>query len=169
VSETNLRLLGTESSGQNKRYVCIARARPGSIPNASSTSRAVWATWKELISARRTGYLVRGDQEFLLRYETFGKSIDGWMNKNVRLEDSVPATLHVFNTQSRTSLFVMEGTLRGHRCRILVDFGASENFCKAEWVRENHIPTVTGEKYRIKLPDGSTTTTRQRLRNVVLT
>jgi hypothetical protein len=62
VSETNLRLLGTESSGQNKRYLYIARVRPGSIPNATSTSRAVWATLKELISARRMGYLVRGDQ-----------------------------------------------------------------------------------------------------------
>ena len=64
VSETNLRLLGTESSGQNKRYVYIARVRPGSIPDATSTSQAVWATWKELILARRTGYLVRGDQQF---------------------------------------------------------------------------------------------------------
>jgi hypothetical protein len=44
VSETNLRLLGTDFSGQNKRYVFIARVRPGSIPNATSTSRAVWAT-----------------------------------------------------------------------------------------------------------------------------
>jgi hypothetical protein len=93
VSETNLRLLGTESSGQNKRYVYIACVRPGSIPNATSTSRAVlWATLKELISARRTGYLVRGDQQFPLRYETFGKPIDGWMNENVRLEDNVPTT-----------------------------------------------------------------------------
>ena len=66
------------------------------------------------------------------------------MNKNVRLEDNVLATLHVSTTQSRTSLFVLRGTLRGHRCRILVDSGASENFC-------------------------STTTTRQRLRNEVLT
>jgi hypothetical protein len=66
-------------------------------------------------------------------------------------------------------MFVMEGTLRGHRCRILVDYGASENFCKAEWVREHHIPTVYGEKYRTKLAHGSTTTTRQRLRNEVLT
>jgi hypothetical protein len=81
VSETNLRLLRTESSGENKRYVYIARIRPGSIPNATSTSRAVWATWKEIISARRTGYLVRGDQHFPLRYETLGKPIDGWMNK----------------------------------------------------------------------------------------
>jgi hypothetical protein len=32
-----------------------------------------------------------------------------------------------------------------------------------------HIPTAYGEKYRIKLADGSTTTTRQRLRNEVLT
>jgi hypothetical protein len=98
VSKTNLRLLGTESSAQNKRYVYIARDRPGSIPNATSTSREVWATWKELISARRTGYLVRGDQYFPLRYETFGKPIDGWMNMNVRLEDIVPATLHVSTT-----------------------------------------------------------------------
>jgi hypothetical protein len=60
VSEKKLRLLGTESSGQNKRYVYIARVRPGSIPNATSTFRAVWATLKELVSARRTGYLVRG-------------------------------------------------------------------------------------------------------------
>jgi hypothetical protein len=51
----------------------------------------------------------------------------------------------------------------------LVDSGASEKICKAEWVREHHIPTVIGEKYRIKLADGSTTTTRQRLRNEVLT
>jgi hypothetical protein len=50
-----------------------------------------------------------------------------------------------------------------------VDFGASENFCKAEWVRDHRIPTVFGEKYRIKLADGSTTTIRQRLRNEVLT
>jgi hypothetical protein len=79
VSETNLRLLGTESSGQSKRYVYIARVRPGSIPNAMSTSQAVWAIWKELISARRTGYLVRRDQQFPLRYETFGKrSTGGW-------------------------------------------------------------------------------------------
>jgi hypothetical protein len=49
VSETNLRLLGTESSKQNKRYVYIARVRPGSITNATSTSRAIRATWKELI------------------------------------------------------------------------------------------------------------------------
>jgi hypothetical protein len=49
VSETNLHLLGTESSGQNKRYVYVARVRPGSIPNATPTSRAVWAIWKELI------------------------------------------------------------------------------------------------------------------------
>jgi hypothetical protein len=55
VRETNLRHLGTESSGQNKRYVYIARVRPGSIPNATSTSQAIWATWKELISAWRTG------------------------------------------------------------------------------------------------------------------
>jgi hypothetical protein len=48
-------------------------------------------------------------------------------------------------------------------------YGASENFCKAEWVREHHIPTVFGEKYRIKLIDSSTTTTRQRLWNEVLT
>jgi hypothetical protein len=71
VSETNLRLLGTESSGQNKRYVYIARVRPGSIPNATSTSREVWATMKELISAWRTCYLVRGDHQFPLRYDTF--------------------------------------------------------------------------------------------------
>jgi hypothetical protein len=77
VSETNLRLLGTESCGQNKRYVYIARVRPGSIPNATSTSRAVWATWKELISARRTGYLVRGDQKIPLRYETYGNRTTG--------------------------------------------------------------------------------------------
>jgi hypothetical protein len=70
------------------------------------------------------------------------------MHKNVRLEDSVPATLHVSTTHCGTSLFVLEGTLRGHRCRILVDFGASENFCKAKRVREHHIPTVYGEKYR---------------------
>jgi hypothetical protein len=31
VSETNLRLLGAESYAQNKRYVYIARVRPGSI------------------------------------------------------------------------------------------------------------------------------------------
>jgi hypothetical protein len=169
VSETNLRLLETESSGQNKRYVYITRVRPGSIPNATSTSRAVWATRKELISARRTGYLVRGDQQSPLRYKTFGKPIDGWINKNVRLEDNVLATLHVSIAQSGTSMFVLEGTLRGHRCRTLVDSGASENFCKVEWVREHHIPTVSGEKYRRELADGSTTTTRQRLRNEVLT
>jgi hypothetical protein len=98
VSETNLRLLGRGSSGQNKRYVYIARVRPGSIPNATSTSRALWATWTELISARRTSYLVRGDEHFPLRNKTFGKLIDGWMNKNVRLEDSVLATLHVSTT-----------------------------------------------------------------------
>jgi hypothetical protein len=86
VREINLRLLGTESSGQNKRYVYIARVRPGSIPNATSASLAVWATWKELISARRTGYLVRGDQQFPDRYENFRKPINGWMNKNDRLE-----------------------------------------------------------------------------------
>jgi hypothetical protein len=160
VSEINLFLLGTESSGQNKRCVYIARVRPGSIPNATSTSRAVWASWKELISARRTGYLVRGDHQFSLHYETFGNPIDGWKNKNVRLEDSVHATLHVSTTQSRTSMFVLRGTLRGHRCRILVDSGALENFCKAEWVREHHIPTVSREKYRIKLAYGSKTTTR---------
>jgi hypothetical protein len=66
-------------------------------------------------------------------------------------------------------MFVLEGTLRGHRCRILVDSGASENFSKTEWVREHHIPTVLGEKHRIKLAYGSTTTPRQRLRNEVLT
>jgi hypothetical protein len=66
-------------------------------------------------------------------------------------------------------MFVFQGTLRGHRCRILVDSGSSENFCKAEWVREHHIPTVSGEKYRIELADSSTTTTRHRLRNKVLT
>jgi hypothetical protein len=77
MSETNLRLLGTESPGQNKRYVYVARVRPGSIPNATSISRALWATWKELISARRTGYLVRGDQQFPLRYETFGNRSTG--------------------------------------------------------------------------------------------
>jgi hypothetical protein len=43
-------------------------------------------------------------------------------------------------------MFVLGGTLRGYRCRILVDFGASEILCKAEWVREHHIPTVFGEK-----------------------
>jgi hypothetical protein len=58
-------------------------------------------------------------------------------------------------------MFLLEGTLCGHRCRILVDFGASENFCKAEWEQKHHIPTFFGEKYRIKLADGSTTTTRQ--------
>jgi hypothetical protein len=72
-------------------------------------------------------------------------------------------------TKPGTSLLVLEGTLRGHRCRILVDSGASENSCKDEWVGKHHIPTVFGEKYRIKLADGSTTTTRQRLRNEVLT
>jgi hypothetical protein len=51
----------------------------------------------------------------------------------------------------------------------LVDSSASENFCKAEWVREHHIPTVSREKYGIKLADGSTTTIRQRLRNEMLT
>jgi hypothetical protein len=66
-------------------------------------------------------------------------------------------------------MFVLEGTLGGHRCRVLIDFGASDNFCKAEWVREHHIPTVFGEKYRMELADGSTTTTLQRLRNEVLT
>jgi hypothetical protein len=91
------------------------------------------------------------------------------MNKNIRLEDIVPATLHVSTTQSGTSLFVLRGTLRGHQCRILVDSGPSENFCKAVWVREHRIPTVSGEKCRIKLANGSTTTTRQRLRNEVLT
>ena len=99
---------------------------------------------KELISARRTGHLIRGDHLFPLRYETFGKPIDGWVNENIRLEDNVHATLHVSTTQSGTSLFVLEGTLRGHRCRILVDSCASENFCKAEWVQEHHIPTVFG-------------------------
>jgi hypothetical protein len=68
---------------------------------------------------------------------------------------------------------VLEGTLRGHRCRILIDSGASENFCKAEWIREHQIPTVSREiipdNDRIKLADGSTTTTRRRLRNEVLT
>jgi hypothetical protein len=83
-----------------------------------------------------------------LRYETFGKPVDGWVNKNVQLEDNVPATLHVSTTQSRTSLLELEGTSRGHRCRIVVDSGASENFCKAEWVRGHHIPTVLG-----KMPD----------------
>jgi hypothetical protein len=48
-------------------------------------------------------------------------------------------------------MFVLEATLRGYRCRILVDSGAFENLCKAEWVREHHIPTVFGEKYRIRL------------------
>jgi hypothetical protein len=44
-------------------------------------------------------------------------------------------------------MFVLEGTFRGHRCRILVvDY--SENFCKGEWVREHQVPTVFGEKYR---------------------
>jgi hypothetical protein len=66
-------------------------------------------------------------------------------------------------------MFVLEGTFRGHRCRILVDYGASEKLYKAEWVREHNIPTVFGEKYRVKLAYGSTTTTRQRLRNEVLT
>jgi hypothetical protein len=66
-------------------------------------------------------------------------------------------------------MFVLEGTLRGHRRRILVDSGASENFCKAEWVREHHIPTVSGENDRIKLANGSTTATCKRLRNEVLT
>jgi hypothetical protein len=123
---------------------------------------------KELISARRTDYLVRGDQHFPLRYKTFRKPIDGWMNKNARLEDRF-ATLHVFTTMSRASLIVLEGTLRGHRCRILVDFGASGNVCKAKWVREHHIPTVYGEKCRIKLANGSTITTRQHLQREVLT
>jgi hypothetical protein len=91
------------------------------------------------------------------------------MNKNVRLDDNVLATLHVSTTQSGTSLLVLEGTLRGHRRRILVDSGASENSCMAEWVREHHIPTISGEKYRIKLANGSTTTTPQRLRSEVLT
>jgi predicted aspartyl protease len=91
------------------------------------------------------------------------------MKKNVRLEDNIPATLHVSTTQSGTSMFVLRGTLRGHRCRILVDAGASINLCKSEWVRKHHIPTVSREKYPIKLADGSTTTTRQRLRNEVLT
>jgi hypothetical protein len=35
VSETNLRNLGTESSGQNTRYEYIARVRPVSIPNTT--------------------------------------------------------------------------------------------------------------------------------------
>jgi hypothetical protein len=124
---------------------------------------------KELISALRTGYLIRGDRQFPLRYETLGKPIAGWMNKNVRLEDKVHATLHVSTTEYGTSLLVLESTLRGHRCRILVDFGASECFCKVEWVREHHIPTVSGKKYRIRLAYSSTTTTRLRLRNEVLT
>jgi hypothetical protein len=46
------------------------------------------------------------------------------MNKNVRLEDNVPATLHVSTTQFGTSLLVLEGTPRGHRCRFLVGSGA---------------------------------------------
>jgi hypothetical protein len=46
-------------------------------------------------------------------------------------------------------MFMLEDTLCGYRCRILVDFGASENFRKGEWVREHHVPTVSGEKYRI--------------------
>jgi hypothetical protein len=114
VSEIHLPILGKESSGQNKRDVYIARVRPGSIPNATSTSRVVWATWKEFISASRTCYLVRAYQHFPLRYETFVKPIDGWMNKNVRLEDIVPATLRVSTTLSGTSRLVLEGTLRGH-------------------------------------------------------
>jgi hypothetical protein len=81
------------------------------------------------------------------------------MNKNVRLEESVPATLRLSTAQIGASLLVLEGALREHRCRILVDSGAS---------REHHIPTVFGEKYRIKLANGYTTTTRQRLRNEVL-
>jgi hypothetical protein len=110
-----------------------------------------------------------GDHHCPLCYETFVKPIDGWMNKNVRLEDSFP-TLHVSTTKSGTSFLVLEDTLSGHRCRILVDSGALKNFCKAEWVREHHILTVSGEKYRInKLVDNSTTTTRQRLLNAVLT
>jgi hypothetical protein len=170
LSKTNLHLLGTESSGKNKRYVCIARVLPGSIPNATSTSRTIWATWKELISEGRTGYLVRGEHQFPLCYKTSRKPIDGLLKKNIQLEDSVLATLHVSTTHFGTSLLVLEGTLRRHRSRILVDSGASENFCKAdEWVREHHIPTVSREKYRIKLADVSTTTTRQRLRNELLT
>jgi hypothetical protein len=98
VSETNLRHLGTEFSGHNKRYVYIARVRPGSIPNTASTSRAVWATLKELISARRTGYLIRGDRQFPHCYETFGRPIDGWVNMNARLERSVHTILHVSTT-----------------------------------------------------------------------
>jgi hypothetical protein len=77
VSETNLPILGTESFGHNKRYVYIARILPGSIPNATLTSRAIGATWKQLILARRTGYVVRGDQQFPLRYETFGNRSRG--------------------------------------------------------------------------------------------
>jgi hypothetical protein len=50
----------------------------------------------------------------------------------------------------------------------LVDSSASENLCRAELVWEHHIPRVYGEKYRIKLAYGITTTTRQRLRNEVL-
>jgi hypothetical protein len=41
VSETNLRNLGTQSSGQNERYVYIARVRPGPILIITPTSRVV--------------------------------------------------------------------------------------------------------------------------------
>jgi hypothetical protein len=91
------------------------------------------------------------------------------MNKNIRLEDNVLATLHVSTTKSGKSLFVLEGTIRGPLCRILINSGASDFFCKSEWVREHQIPTVFGQKYRIEMADGSITTTRQRLRNKVLT
>jgi hypothetical protein len=91
------------------------------------------------------------------------------MNTNVRLEDNVHVTLHVSTPQNGTSILVLECNLRGHRCRVLADYGVSKNFCKAEWVREHHIPTVYGEKYRIELADSSTFTTRQRPRNQVLT
>jgi hypothetical protein len=70
VNETNLRRLGTEFPRQYTRDVCISRVRPESVPNTTPIYYATWTTWTELISPRRTGYLVLGNKQYPLRYET---------------------------------------------------------------------------------------------------
>jgi hypothetical protein len=59
------------------RYVYIARVRPGTLCQLLGQ----YGLPRKLISVRRTGCFVRGDKKYLVSYETFGKSMDEWINK----------------------------------------------------------------------------------------
>ena len=166
--EPNLRLLGTETTGKQKVFVYVICIRPGSVPTTLPSNRAVWATWEELLRARSSGYLTHAGQQLPLRYEGFGDPINRWINTDVKLGGEQEATLCVSRTPTGTSLLTFEATVNGNPCRVLVDSGASDNFCHRDWLRNSRLRTTTGTKCRIKLANGTVVSTTERLEGAVL-